>query len=58
MLRSLIFFIVILKTTLEFSYQLENKNRIGISFGHISNANLGNKNPGTEVISISYQKPF
>ena len=46
------------RTTLEFSYQLENKNRIGISFGHISNANLGNKNPGAEVISISYQKPF
>ena len=32
-----------------------NKNRIGISFGHISNANLGDKNPGVEVISISYQ---
>ena len=46
------------RTTLEFSYQLENKDRIGISFGHISNANIGNKNPGAEIISISYQKPF
>jgi lipid A 3-O-deacylase len=46
------------RTTLEFSYQLVNKDRIGISFGHISNANIGNKNPGTEIISISYQKPF
>ena len=46
------------RTTLEFSYQLANKDRIGISFGHISNANIGNKNPGAEVISISYQKPF
>jgi len=46
------------RTTLEFSYQLSNKDRIGISFGHISNANIGDKNPGAEIISISYQKPF
>ena len=46
------------RTTIEFSYQLVNKERIGISFGHISNANIGNKNPGAEIISISYQKPF
>ncbi len=46
------------RTTLEFSYELENANRIGISLGHISNANIGNKNPGVEIISISYQKPF
>ena len=46
------------RTTLELSYELENKDRIGISFGHISNANIGNKNPGAEIISLSYQKPF
>ena len=46
------------RTTLEFSYQLLNNDRIGISFGHISNANIGKKNPGAEIISISYQKPF
>ena len=46
------------RTTLEVSYQLENSDRIGLSFGHISNANIGNKNPGAEIISLSYQKPF
>ncbi len=46
------------RTTLEISYQLINKNRIGLSFGHISNANIGDKNPGVEILSISYQKPF
>ena len=46
------------RTTLEMSYQLKNDDRIGISFGHISNANIGNKNPGVEIISLSYQKPF
>ena len=46
------------RTTLELSYQLDNDDRIGFSLGHISNANIGNKNPGVEVISFSYQKPF
>ena len=45
-------------TTFEVSYQLENLERIGISFGHISNANIGDVNPGVEIISLSYQKPF
>ena len=46
------------RTTLELSYQLKNNDRIGFSLGHISNANIGNKNPGAEIISLSYQKPF
>ena len=46
------------RTTLEFSYQLKNNNRIGFSFGHISNANLGDKNPGVEIISLSYQVAY
>ena len=46
------------RTTVEISYQLKNEDRIGISLGHISNANIGNKNPGVEIISLSYQKPF
>ena len=46
------------RTTLEISYQMKNLNRVGISFGHISNANIGKKNPGVEIISLSYQKPF
>ena len=46
------------RTTFELSYQLENKNRIGISLGHISNANIGDKNPGVEILSLSYQKPY
>ena len=42
------------RTSLELSYELKNKNRIGISFSHISNANLGDKNPGVEILSFSY----
>ena len=46
------------RTTLELSYELKNNNRIGFSFGHISNANTSGKNPGVEVISLSYQIPY
>jgi len=46
------------RTTLELSYELANKNRIGLSFGHISNANIGDKNPGVEILSLSYHVPF
>ena len=46
------------RTSLEFSYELKNKNRIGISFSHISNANLGDKNPGVEILSLSYHIPY
>ena len=46
------------RTSLEVSYELQNKNRIGISFSHISNANLGDKNPGVEILSFSYHIPY
>ena len=46
------------RTSLELSYELKNKKRIGISFSHISNANLGDKNPGVEILSFSYHMPY
>ena len=46
------------RTTLEVSYQLESKNRIGFSFGHISNANIGEKNPGVGILSFLYQVAY
>ena len=46
------------RTTLEVSYQLKNENRIGFSYGHISNANIGNSNPGVEILCISYQVAY
>ena len=46
------------RTAIEISYELKNKNRIGISFSHISNANLGDKNPGVEILSFSYHIPY
>ena len=46
------------RTSFEISYELKNKNRIGVSFSHISNANLADKNPGVEILSFSYHIPY
>ena len=46
------------RTTFELSLLLKNNNRIGFSLGHISNGNLGDKNPGVEIFSLSYQVPY
>ena len=46
------------RTSLEVSYKLKTKNRIAISFSHISNANIGDKNPGVETLGILYHIPF
>ena len=46
------------RTTIEVSYEFQNKNRVGLSYGHISNANIGDQNPGVEILGISYQIPY
>ena len=46
------------RSQLELSFNLENEKRIGISYSHISNANLATHNPGTESIVISFINPF
>ena len=50
--------IVEFRSTLELSYEMKSKDRIGLSINHISNASLGSKNPGTEILSLSYQSSF
>jgi lipid A 3-O-deacylase len=46
------------RTQLEISYTLQNNSRIGISFDHISNGNLGKSNPGAESFSFIYSLPI
>ena len=45
------------RSQLEFSYQTSN-GRVGLNVNHISNASIGNKNPGTESATISFIRPF
>ena len=46
------------RSQLELSYQLESTNRIAISINHISNASLGEQNPGVESMVISFIRAF
>ena len=46
------------RSSLEIAYQFEHTGRLGISFGHISNSSLGDKNPGSEMIKITYCVPL
>lgn len=46
------------RSGLELSYQFEQQNRLGVAFNHISNASLGNRNPGAETLLLIYQHPL
>lgn len=50
--------VVEFRTQIELSYRFQNDQRLGLAFGHISNASLGNSNPGTEIVTLYYMIPF
>ena len=41
------------KSEVQLSYTLSNDTRIGISYNHVSNASLGDKNPGANSYMLS-----
>lgn len=45
------------RSQLEAAYKFENNHRAGIAFGHISNASIGDDNPGTEILSAYWHIP-
>jgi hypothetical protein len=45
-------------SSLTVAYRLENRSQVGIRFGHISNADLHDKNPGTDLLLLQYRHPF
>ena len=46
------------RSGLKLSYQFDNKVRLGLGIFHISNAGLGDKNPGTEPVFLSLSVPL
>lgn len=46
------------RSTIEVAYQMEAGNRIGLGFSHISNASIGNDNPGAETLQVVYSHPM
>ena len=46
------------KSEVQLSYTLSNDTRIGISYNHVSNASLGDKNPGANSYMFNFLKNF
>jgi len=42
----------------EFAYRFDDRSRLGFAFHHHSNANLGDRNPGTETAMLQYSLPL
>ena len=45
------------RSQLEAGYRFTNGHRVGLAFGHISNASIGDKNPGTNILNVYYHVP-
>lgn len=46
------------RSQIEAAYQFQNNNRVGVAFGHISNASLDEDNPGTEILNLYWHIPY
>ena len=46
------------RSGLELNYVLDDQSRFGVAFNHISNASLGDSNPGTESLLVNYSIPM
>lgn len=46
------------RSGIEFAYRFDDRSRLGISLHHLSNANIGEKNPGTEALLVNYSVPL
>ena len=45
------------RSQIEGGYQFMGGSRLGVAFGHMSNADLGDDNPGSEVLNLYYHMP-
>jgi|GEM_PF-1867598 len=46
------------RTAISLNYEFLNKSKLGIEFFHLSNAGIGDENPGSEVLSFTYSVPI
>ena len=46
------------KSEIQFSYGFSENSKIGVSYNHVSNASLGNKNPGANSYMFNFLKNF
>jgi lipid A 3-O-deacylase len=45
------------RTGVEVGYRFDNRSRLAVGLSHISNASLGEDNPGTEILTFTYSIP-
>ncbi len=46
------------QSSIEGAYQLDYGGRLGVRFSHISNGGIKDKNPGAEILLLSYSHPM
>lgn len=46
------------RSTVEAGFRFNDESRIGIAFGHMSNAGLTSRNHGVEILSVYYHMPI
>lgn len=46
------------RSQLELGYRFDNRSRMSLAFGHISNAHLTDQNPGSEILTLYYHVPL
>lgn len=46
------------RSGLELGYEFEDTQRVSVAFNHTSNASLGDKNPGVEILTFNYSIPL
>lgn len=49
--------VVEFRSQLEVAYRFENLSRLGVALSHLSNAGIGDRNPGTEIVTVYYSMP-
>lgn len=45
------------RSQLELGYEFKDNTRLSLGIAHLSNASLGDDNPGTEMLTVSYSFP-
>lgn len=45
------------RSGIEVAWRFEDRSRLGIALHHLSNAGLGDDNPGTETLMLNYSMP-
>ncbi len=46
------------RSQIEIAYRFDDRSRLGLAFSHISNASIGDTNPGVEVLNVYYSIPL